>query len=334
MSDMHCRYCQDKKTLPTQGGERVACFHCQDGTPDKPAITALAPWFGGKRTLASAIVRELGDHAQYVEPFCGSMAVLFAKRPSRQETVNDLHGQIINLARVIQGPEAGELYSRLSRVIVGDHLIEDLKQLRQPGAPDLPALDRAYWYFLEVWTGRNGIAGTCDHRGKGLSLAVRWTANGGSPTVRFNGAVDSIPAWHERLRNVVILRRDAFEIIPKIEDSPKTAIYIDPPYLAETRTGYDGSGGKSRYEHEFDHAAGLFGDDHTRLRDLLAAFIKARIVVSYYDHPRLRELYAGWTFVDHARHKHLSSANGRRGKSLAAEVLILNGPSYAAEEPQ
>ena len=37
-------------------------------------IRALAPWFGGKRTLAPAIVQQLGKHTQYFEPFCGSMA--------------------------------------------------------------------------------------------------------------------------------------------------------------------------------------------------------------------------------------------------------------------
>lgn len=42
-------------------------------------IRAIAPWFGGKRTLAEEIVRELGKHTQYFEPFCGSAAVLFAK---------------------------------------------------------------------------------------------------------------------------------------------------------------------------------------------------------------------------------------------------------------
>lgn len=44
-----------------------------------PIITAIAPWFGSKRTLAPRIVAELGSHRAYWEPFCGSMAVLLAK---------------------------------------------------------------------------------------------------------------------------------------------------------------------------------------------------------------------------------------------------------------
>ena len=45
---------------------------------DAPAIKAIVPSFGGKRTLAPQIVAELGEHRAYWEPFCGSMAVLIA----------------------------------------------------------------------------------------------------------------------------------------------------------------------------------------------------------------------------------------------------------------
>ena len=45
-------------------------------------VTALAPWFGGKRTLAPKVIELLGEHRTYVEPFCGSMAVLLHHRHS------------------------------------------------------------------------------------------------------------------------------------------------------------------------------------------------------------------------------------------------------------
>ena len=172
--------------------------------------------------------------------------------------------------------------------------------------------------------GRNGTAGTArlDYQ-----IAVRWTKGGGSSTVRWRNALDSIPAWHERLRNVVILNRDAFEILDRFEDVRGTAIYVDPPYDATTRGSLDGSG---RYLHEFDHDNPMFGDDHQRLRDVLATYKHARIVVSYYDCPRIRKLYAGWTFVRHTCLKHLHAQNGRGSRSkVAPEVLIINGASHA-----
>lgn len=299
-------------------------------------IKAIAPWFGGKRTMAPAIVAELGKHTQYFEPFCGSMAVLFAKAPSQKETANDLHGDLINLARVCQDEQAAtDLFARLSTVLFSEDLLDQARKQLEP--PDLDICDvgansemtdRAYWYFLASWMGRNGTAGTArlDYQ-----IAVRWTKGGGSPTVRFHNAIESIPWWHHRLQNVVILRRDAFKIIERFEDVKETAIYVDPPYHSVTRSEgsiKNGRGGK--YLHEFDHGGGMFEDDHQRLAEILRGYRKARIVVSYYDHPKIRELYQGWTFVDHTRQKHLHAQNGRGARpKQAPEVLIINGPSYA-----
>lgn len=307
-------------------------------------VKAITPWFGGKRTMAPEIVVELGKHTQYFEPFCGSMAVLFAKQPSQKETVNDLHGDLISLARVLQSRGSAELlYERLTSTLFSEDLLDmarreledatltvgDCIGCTKTNGESVCLIERAYWYFLASWMGRNGTAGTerLDYQ-----IAVRWTKGGGSPTVRWRNAVESIPAWHERLRNVVIMRRDAFKILDRFEDVKETAIYADPPYHSLTRgdgkSVKNGRGG--RYLHEFEHDNPLFGDDHKRLAEILRGYRKARIVVSYYDCPRIRELYDGWTFVDHTRQKHLHAQNGRGARPKEApEVLIINGPSYA-----
>jgi hypothetical protein len=69
-------------------------------------------YFGGKSQASSVVWAALGDPNHYVEPFCGSMAVLL-KRPHEcnrayfSETVNDLDGLLINAWRSIQlAPEA------------------------------------------------------------------------------------------------------------------------------------------------------------------------------------------------------------------------------------
>lgn len=301
-------------------------------------IGALAPWFGGKRTLAPRIVAELGKHTQYFEPFLGGAAVLLAKPPSQKETVCDLHGDLCNLAHVLQVTyRAEQLYDRLGRVLMAETLLDEARRELERRTADQAeevgdGVERAYWYFLASWMGRNGTAGTdrLDYQ-----IAVRWTKSGGSPTIRFRNAVESIPAWHERLRNVVIIRRDAFEIIDRFEDDPATAIYADPPYPSETRTSHDAdTGGNGRYLHEFAHgygsAGGLFGaeDDHGKLAQVLRGYKRARIVVSTYDCPRYRELYTGWTFVKCTMPKLLHQQNGRGSrKKDAPEVLIINGPS-------
>lgn len=332
-------------------------------------IGCLSPWLGSKRILGSDIAVELGRHTQFIDLSSGSLAPLFAKERSQKETVNDLHGDVTNLAFVVQHLSSAErLYERLCQVVLSEGLLDEAaSRLVQIGWPEVAGavevepwqVERAYWYFLASWMGRNGTAGT-DR--PDYQLAVRWTKNGGSPTVRFHNAVRSVPAWHERLQNVLILRRDYYRFIDRLEDDKGTAIYFDPPYPAETRSSINNDGtakassGGGMYLHELSHANslqdhGLFGettwfgtwqrtlearaagrrvDEHRLAAEILRTYEHARIVVSSYDCPRYRELYRGWTFVDKARQKHLHSVGGRGARPQdAPEVLIINGPSFA-----
>ncbi len=286
-------------------------------------ITALAPWFGAKRNLASEIVAELGPHRVYWEPFCGGMSVLLAKDPCVMETANDLHGDLVNLARVIQDERLGaKLYRRLRRTWMSEQLyIEAAERYHACGySGDGPAdLDAAYDYFLCAWLGRNGVAGTGSYN---QGFCVRYTANGGHAAKRWTSATDSIPAWRRRLRNVTILCRDAFDLFERIDDVPGTAIYVDPPYLVKG----------AKYIHDFTSA------DHQRLADAMARFRNTRVVVSYYDHPRLVELYtpALWTHRKIEVTKALVNQGMRDkgGATKATEVLLINGPSLAVNGSQ
>lgn len=284
-------------------------------------IRAIAPWFGGKRVMAPVIVRELGPHRAYWDPFCGSLAVLLAKPPSSHETVSDLHGHLINLARVVQDPDlAPRLYDRLCRTLLSEEIFKR-SQAAFMAAPSVecngqPDVDLAYDYFVVSWIGRNGVSGTARSN---YQMAVRWTHHGGHGAGRFRSAVESLPAWHQRLRQTAILQRDAFAVIPNIDDASGVAIYIDPPYFEGSRSG------TAKYLYDFGS-----DDDHARLAEQLGRFTQARVVVSYYDHPRLTELYPDWTKIDHRRSKHLHVQFKRGAKrSEAPEVLLVNGPSYA-----
>jgi len=63
-------------------------------------LKAPFPYFGGKREIATAIWARLGRPRQYIEPFCGSAAVLLAARsPAALEVVCDLNGFIANFWR-------------------------------------------------------------------------------------------------------------------------------------------------------------------------------------------------------------------------------------------
>jgi len=66
-------------------------------------------------------------------------------------------------------------------------------------------------------------------------------------------------------------------VLENIRDEPAAVIYVDPPY-------FDKNG---KYIHDFEDA------DHERLAELLGRFKHTKIIVSYYDHPKLEVLYPG-----------------------------------------
>lgn len=290
-------------------------------------ITAIVPWFGSKRTLAPAIVHQLGKHSYYFEGCAGSMSVLLAKQPSEHEVVCDLHGALTNLAWCVQEElVAHKLYERLQRVLYNDDLYKLSKEwlaefeARHDNAhgPQAAHPDWAYHYFVASWMGRNGVSGTARVN---YQIATRWTKGGGSGPGRFRAAVESIPAWHDRIRNVHILRRSLFDVLPKLQDDRDLAIYADPPYLPDTVAG------NSKYLCDFSEA------DHQQLAEQLRRFKSARIVVSYYQSPTLKKLYPGWTVLDCSRQKHLHVQNKRgMGRNEAPEVLLINGPARLSND--
>ena len=275
-------------------------------------IKALAPWFGGKRTLAPEITKEFGPHRAYWEMGCGSMAVLLDKEPASMETAIDLHGDLTNLAFVLKDDElAAQLYGRLSRTIHSREIWEQsAAAIIANDAPEVPDVDRAYDYFVFSWIGRNGMAGT---RSSNTGFSARYTKNGGHSGRRFVSAVESIPAWHYRLLPVTVMRADMFDVLPRVEDADGVVIYIDPPYLQKG----------AKYVHDFD------ATDHDRLASELRRFTRTRVVVSYYEDDRLAGLYPGWTKRRLKATKALVSQGMRdeKGAVEAPEVLLINGPS-------
>ena len=65
-------------------------------------MIAPFPYFGGKRTIAETVWRAFGRPKHYVEPFCGSAAVLLsAPEPASLEVIGDANGFIANFWRAV-----------------------------------------------------------------------------------------------------------------------------------------------------------------------------------------------------------------------------------------
>ena len=66
-------------------------------------LKAPFPYFGGKSKAAPLVWERFGDVLNYVEPFCGSAAMLLAApEGKRVETINDADGFVVNFWRAVQ----------------------------------------------------------------------------------------------------------------------------------------------------------------------------------------------------------------------------------------
>lgn len=94
---------------------------------------------------------------------------------------------------------------------------------------------------------------------------------------------DNINAFIERLKGVVIENKDYREVIQQ-HDSLETLVYLDPPYVHDTRNMKRGN---AAYEHE------MTDEDHTEMAAIVHQ-VKGMVVISGYDCMLYEDLYKDW----------------------------------------
>jgi DNA adenine methylase len=257
------------------------------------------PYFGGKMTVGPAIAALLPAHSHYVEPYCGSLAVLFAKPPSDHETVNDLDEKLMTFWRVLR-----ERPDELARVCaLTPHSRAEYERAMPLDATDEVELARQV--FVKLTQGRSGrLLRT------GWRYYVNPAGSSASMPTYLAGYVDRIAPAVARLQHVSLECKPALEIIAKYGAEPDVLLYVDPPYLGTSRAN------DNAYRVEMRADA-----DH---RELAEALHKARasVVLSGYPSDLYdRELYVGWD-----RHT-IATSTGQGGDwSARTEVLWSNRP--------
>ncbi|MDZ4064465.1 MAG: DNA adenine methylase, partial [Coriobacteriia bacterium] len=134
------------------------------------------------------------------------------------------------------------------------------------------------------------VRASMSHGSKGSISVIRGgfrskRAGEASPAVDWAGYPDAIPALVDRLRGVVVERRDALEVLG-IYDGPNTLHYVDPPYVQSTRVLKQGT-----YPFE------LTDEDHETLAERLHG-LKGGVVLSGYTCDLYARLYDGWRRVE------------------------------------
>jgi DNA adenine methylase len=259
----------------------------------KPPFT----YFGGKTSIADRIAALLPPHGHYVEPYCGSLAVLLARAPSPHETVSDLDRSLMTFWRVLrERPADLERHCALTP--------HSLAEFTEAGDPDAAGddLETARRVWVRLTQGRAGA-----FRNTGWRHYVAPAGNTGMPDY-LDGYVGRMAAAARRLHHVSLECRPALEVIAWYGRDPGVLLYVDPPYLRSTRN----SGG---YRHEMTEA------DHCELgaalRDLPAA-----VVLSGYPSPLYDDLYDSWHRIE------FTSGTGQNAETWGnrTEVLWSNRP--------
>ena len=260
-----------------------------------PILRAPYPYFGGKRRAASLIWEALGDVDHYIEPFCGSAAVLLSRpSTSKCETVNDACGFISNFWRSVKAyPELVtehsdwpvnecDLHARHQWLLnQRESLTERLIQDPEWCDPKIAG----WWVWgAGIWIGD----GWCRNLSRKLPRlgdeggGVHATHQGGpipGENVNFETVLDWMQALSNRLRRVRVACGDWQRVVNsdstlfpfRDRKGAITGIYLDPPYSTGNQ----------------DYSAGGTG---TELSQLVAAWAKehgkdprCRIVLSGYE---------------------------------------------------
>lgn len=277
-------------------------------------VTALQPWFGSNRILAKHVGESLDGCHWVGVPFVGGACEL-AHIKARTIHANDLHRHLINLANVVKDDELRQkLIRRLKRSLFHqEQLAESQDYCRENTPTREPDWLTAYHYFISGWMGRSHKAGIDDEFNGGLS--IRWNANGGDSAVRYWNALRGLAEWGRIFRRCTFDCGDAFEFIARVEDADRHGLYVDPPF----------PGPGKRYKHNCGKGGAEQLAWHKRLFDSLSRFTKTCVVVRFYDHPMIRDLYLDWTWRE---------LQGRTQANKAAdEVLLLNTAKELSNGP-
>lgn len=224
---------------------------------------------GSKWSIAKWIISFFPEHHSYLEPYFGSGAVLFNKPRSNIETVNDLDGEVVNLFEWIKrDPE------RLAREI---YYTPYARQVYEEAFNRVPknSLYKAVNFYIRLNMGHgfrtNGekVGWKNDIQGRERAYAAAdWCS-----------LPERILQAAERLRGVQIENRPAVEVMERFNYS-NVLIYLDPPYMLETRHG-------KQYKHEMSRK------DHENLLEVTRQH-KGPVLISGYDSELYNDMLSGW----------------------------------------
>lgn len=187
-----------------------------------PTAAPILPWIGGKRRLAAVLLPRFPAHRCYVEPFAGAAALFFLKEPVAAEILNDVHGELVTLYRVLQ--HHPEEFLRQFRWALSSRQLFRWLQATPPET--LTDIQRAARFF---YLQRSSFGGKVTGQTFGTSATA-------PPKLNLLRIEEELSAAHFRLAGATIEHLDWAECVRRY-DRPHTFVYADPPYWGTTGYG-------------------------------------------------------------------------------------------------
>ncbi|WP_251978549.1 DNA adenine methylase [Salinicola avicenniae] len=247
----------------------------------------ILPWMGGKRRLAKQILPLFQPHHTYVEPFCGGAALYFMKEPSAVEVINDAHGELVNLYRIVKH-HLEELVRQFRWALVSR---EEYLTQREVDPAHLTDIQRAARFFYLQKLAFGGKV-------SGQSFGAKVSAPPGFNLMRIE---EELSDAHLRLARTWIEHLDWYECLRRY-DRYQTLFYLDPPYWGTA--GY----GRDFALEEYDRMAEF------------ARCSKGQVVISVNDIPEMHAAFDGLNI----RKTQLRYSVGRQTTEARGELIITN----------
>jgi DNA adenine methylase len=250
-------------------------------------------YYGGKQQMLRHILPLIPDHETYVEPFFGGGAVFWAKKPVKNEVINDLNAHVINFYKQVKS-NFNALETLIKHTLHSREIYKEALIIYH--APYLFDEVRRAWAF---WVTTNmGFTRQIGSWG--------YDRTGSMARYIYNKKTAFSIEYAKRLETVTIESNDAIKVI-KSRDGDKVFHYCDPPYVGSDLGHYGG--------YTQDHFNELLGT----LSD-----IKGLFLLSSYPNDELKRYTKENGWHNKEVNMHLS-ASGKKGRKKI-EMLTANYP--------
>jgi DNA adenine methylase len=252
---------------------------------------------GGKFYLQGMIQPLIADHDIWIDGMCAGCITSLRKPPAQQEIVNDINPYIVNFWMVLRD-RYWHLWDRIKFIPYDQGIFEIYKDFEKIDNP----LEQAIGLLVRNRMSRDGMMESFVD-----STRQRRGMNEGHSS--WETCKRNLKVISERIQNWKICNQNVIKELPDYLNNPKCTIFLDPPYLLDTRTS------KELYkQYEVDLQF------HVMLTNLIVD-AKAQVILCGYDNILYNTNLTKWYKI--VREVKVNMGNGSKTKKKNSRIEIL-----------